>query len=309
MRKLIYKIRSHYGYSAKEAGGLIILFLLMSIALLVPYGYRVWLRQSNTSADDRLVLQMLAQRKEEPIAVSPEKPRVKSAAPNRLEPRQFDPNTVIAEQLIAMGVPAKLSERWDKYRKSGGTFRKKEDIRKLFGMTDEVYLGLAPYAIFTTEVLETRRKVDSMATAATRSARPSKYLIELNSADTALLVSLPRVGSKSAQRIVEYRQRLGGFRSLEQLKEVYGVDSLMFSVLTRELTLDTSFLIKLNINTVDLATLANHPYVGGKRRATILFNYRNAKGPIKSLEDIVKSKAIDPAFLSKLEPYIYYDTP
>lgn len=310
MRRLIYSIRSHYGYSAKEASGVFFLFLFMAFALATPFGYRLWLSRSANvqSVEDSLVFSLVQVSQPQSLDTLHWK-RPARTLPVPLSPVPFDPNTVTVAELISMGVPQKLSERWDKYRKGGGTFRKSEDIRKLFGMTDAVYTSLAPYAAFSSTVVQNRKSVDSLATAAYRTTRPARYIIELNTADTALLVSLPRVGSKSAQRIIEYRLKLGGYRSLEQLKEVYGVDSAMYSVLKRELTLDTMLVIKLPINTVDLTTLANHPYIGGKRRAGILINYRTAKGPLRSLADVEKSKAVDPAYLEKLAPYLLFDMP
>src|SRR5687767_13724282 len=64
----------------------------------------------------------------------------------------------------------------------------------------------------------------SAAPAASASASP----LNLNTATTAQLETLPGIGARTAERIVEYRQKHGGFKKVEELMNVRGVGEKSF---------------------------------------------------------------------------------
>ncbi len=61
--------------------------------------------------------------------------------------KKFNPNEVTKEELISFGFPNKVSENWIKYREKGGRFYKKEDVQKIYGVTDELYNKMSSYLI------------------------------------------------------------------------------------------------------------------------------------------------------------------
>jgi competence protein ComEA len=61
--------------------------------------------------------------------------------------------------------------------------------------------------------------------------RPKPIPIDINTADTAAFISLPGIGSKLANRIISFRTKLGGFNSIEQIKEVYGLRDSVFQII------------------------------------------------------------------------------
>jgi competence ComEA-like helix-hairpin-helix protein len=132
--------------------------------------------------------------------------------------------------------------------------------------------------------------------------RPGQQL-ELNSADTLALRRLRGVGAATARRIVDYRQRLGGFLRAEQLLEVYGMDSLTYEVVLKYLTLDTGFVKPLDVNGLDLEGLADHPYVGWNLAKKIVA-YRRQHGPYTRGVDLLKILALDSLDRCRLAPYL-----
>ena len=111
--------------------------------------------------------------------------------------------------------------------------------------------------------------------------------LNLNSADTTELKSLPGIGSFFAKNIVDYRNKLGGFIEKEQLLEVYAFDTTRMSNIENLIVIDTIELRKVNINTDDFKTILRHPYIEYEDVKKIV-NYRESKGMIKNWETYLK---------------------
>ncbi len=95
----------------------------------------------------------------------------------------------------------------------------------------------------------------------TLSSVASTKEVELNSADTASLISIHGIGPVFASRILKYRKLLGGYYKKEQLLEVYGIDSLVYINIEKQITLDTSLIKKIKVNTAEFKELLKHPYL------------------------------------------------
>ena len=126
---------------------------------------------------------------------------------------------------------------------------------------------------------------------------------DINSADTSLLMKLPKMTSYCARMIVGYRKKLGGYYRVKQLSEVWGMDSTMFKALASKVWADTSSLHKIDINTADVKQLAYHPYIK-YYLAKAIVNYREQHGLFTSLSDLHKMAAIDDTTYFKIVPYL-----
>jgi DNA uptake protein ComE-like DNA-binding protein len=128
-------------------------------------------------------------------------------------------------------------------------------------------------------------------------------VVELNSADTTLLKTLPGIGSGYAARIFNYRMKLGGFYSKLQLFEIKGMDSLRFSGIEPYIDINPWLVRKININTATFEQMSSHPYISNNV-AISLINYRNRHGKFLVIEDVMKSELVDEELFSKLAPYL-----
>ena len=115
-----------------------------------------------------------------------------------------------------------------------------------------------------------------------RKIRSSEF-INLNSADTTELKSLPGIGSFFAKNIVDYRNKLGGFINKQQLLEVYGLDSSRFEIISPYIILDSIEIQKVKVNHDDFKTILRHPYIEYEDVKKIV-NYRETKGMIRNWE-------------------------
>ncbi len=128
-------------------------------------------------------------------------------------------------------------------------------------------------------------------------------VIEINSADTTGFIYLPGIGSKLAARIINFRDRLGGFYSVEQVGETYGLPDSTYQKIRQYLKIENSAVKKININTATVDELKVHPYIKYTIAKPIVA-YRNEHGPFLKAEDIKNVMAVTDEVYHRIAPYI-----
>lgn len=140
--------------------------------------------------------------------------------------------------------------------------------------------------------------------------RAEKYaegtVVELNAADTTTLKKVPGIGSSFAKRIVGYRNLLGGYYSVTQLAEVYGVDEDKYEALIPWFKADPALINKLNVNTVSLDSLNRHPYVD-YRQAKIITQLRRQKGKLEGWQNLRLLEEFSDFDAERLQHYFSFD--
>ncbi|RYY90131.1 MAG: hypothetical protein EOO15_03775, partial [Chitinophagaceae bacterium] len=133
----------------------------------------------------------------------------------------------------------------------------------------------------------------------------SAVLLSVNEADSTAWESLPGIGAKLAGRIVRYRERLGGFSSVDQVGEVWGLPDSSFRKIRTQLQFNSSgrSIRKLNLNTATKDELKNHPYIRWNL-ANVLVEYRQRHGALRSLDDLKKVLILPDSVFKKLLPYV-----
>lgn len=227
-----------------------------------------------------------------------------------LQPFPFNPNTMTEEEGRRMGLTEKQVRNILNYRDKGGKFYSKNDLAKLYTISEEDFAQLEPYIVLPevtrkeyekpkTETKE-NQKVDEE-----RRTRKTIPVVDLNTADSALLTELPQIGSYTAARIVAYREKLGGFLNKEQLLEVKGMDEARYNVAAPYINIGEVAIAKIDVNRADFKTLVNHPYLNYNQVKRI-FDQREKRGMIKDwvqLEALIKEEGeVNPL----LEQYVRY---
>jgi DNA uptake protein ComE-like DNA-binding protein len=129
--------------------------------------------------------------------------------------------------------------------------------------------------------------------------------LELNLCDTAEIVVVPQFGSKRAQKLVEYREKLGGFYAFEQVKEVFILQNIEVEFLKKYFTLNVSLIKKININTATYKELVVHPYIDSYL-AKLIINHREKRGNFTSMEEVQKATNAYQELIEKLQNYIEF---
>jgi len=216
------------------------------------------------------------------------------------KPGPFDPNTASEEQLIAAGLPIRTARTLIKYRAKGGRFYKKEDLLKLYTMDREDYKRIERYIHIAT----TRQSRRDFAPGRERPDIPA--VIELNQTDAATLILLKGIGPGYAKRILDYREKLGGFIRVEQLSEVYGFPDSTYRQLKQKFTVNPANIKKLNINTAGEEELSRHPYIRRYLAANII-KLRNDLKKFSKIEELRQVPLINEEKYRKIAPYLSVD--
>ncbi len=217
----------------------------------------------------------------------------------------FDPNRADSITLCRLGLPAWMAKNILRYRSKGGKFRKTEDFKKVYGLTEEQYRTLAPYIYFTTE--DTIRQTTALLTLP-QAKKDSIYkypvgtVISLNNADTTELKKIPGIGSGIARLIVGYRQRLGGFYQIEQLQDI----NLDYRPLQAWFTVAPSEIRRINLNHAGIERLRSHPYINFYQ-AKAFVEYRKKRGTLHNLKPFALYEEFNENDLERLSHYVCFE--
>ncbi len=260
--------KNYLFFSKGEKNGVLVLILLIVVVIIanrmLPYYFN---RKQVETSDYQFEIENFKSSLElkNEFAAIPFTPEASS------ELFVFDPNRLDSLGFVRLGVPHYLITRILKYRSKGGVFRQPEDFADIYGVKEELYVKLLPYIL-----IESKQRNNRFSPEKKEKYTVPVEVIELNSADTVMLKKLRGIGTVYAGRIVKYRNYLGGFYRVEQLKEVYGVSEELFRALKPYLTVDNSTIRKIRLNGAELNTRLRHPYLNKEQRsALILFRQKN----------------------------------
>lgn len=216
----------------------------------------------------------------------------------------FNPNKASKEELIKFGLSEKQALNFVNYVKAGGHFHKKEDLKKLYCMSDYLYNQISPYVIIPqpNEINNKEAQKSNSNYKASYTTKPN-LIFDLNRADTLDLQALKGIGPSYARKIYVYGKRLGGYINLEQLKEVYGMNDTLYGKIIPYLRLEKIELKKININTSTLKQLSSHPYIDFYLGKAII-KLRQEINNYKNLDQLRQIHLLDEKTYEKLLPYL-----
>lgn len=219
----------------------------------------------------------------------------------------FDPNTADSSTLVHLGFKPWQAKNMVKYRAAGGKYRKPEDLKKLYGMTDSMFQALTPYIYIA------REEVDSVAVDSLRKDSLPRWeeenkdtILNLRTADTVELKMIHGIGSYRARQIVRYREQLGGFVSVEQVLEAKGMENVDADSLLAHFWIDSVKIEPMNVNSVGVQRLSRHPYLRFEQ-AQAIYELRRKKIRLDSIQQLQQIECISAETLEKIAPYLNFD--
>lgn len=168
----------------------------------------------------------------------------------------FNPNEVSSEYWEKIGLQPKMAKRAHLFIQSGSGISRSSDLLQIYGFQKEWIQELEKYLVF------------------------KKLTIDLNAATASEFQSIRGIGEKLSNRIIRFREKLGGFVSTQQLYQVYGLDSLLLDNTMERFEVVTPCK-RILINTVSLQELESHLYLNAQQSEEII-KLRSINGTIDS---------------------------
>ncbi len=319
---MIDRIKDYFSFNKKEQRGLIILLGLMllslSINIFLPRFMPV--KEFDIAPFQQEVAKFMAY-SEKMDSVKEIKPQKFSNKNWKEEvpvltvfissPFYFDPNELTEQQWTDMGMKPNVIRNIIRYREKGGSFRDKEGFRKIYGLDDSVYSILEPYIRFAeaetknpkTNPDTNQNKYKPYPEKKLKEYKPDTAMIDLNSADSASLLSLDGIGPYYAGKIIKYRERLGGYIRTEQLLEIKGMDSTRFEQFRNRIRVEPVQLRKMDLNQTTFKEMLRHPYFE-YNLVKAIFNYKDQIKAYDSVGQLRKIPVMYEELYQKILPYM-----
>ena len=195
-----------------------------------------------------------------------------SASPRRTESFPFNPNTISLSDLQRLGFSERQAQSIINYREKGGRFRRPTDFAKSYVVADSVFRRLEPYI------------------------RIPK--IDINSADSTALETLPGIGPYYASKIVEYRGQLGGYSYAEQLMDLYRFDREKYDALADLISVGPSEPYPLW--TLPEKELEKHPYISKYAAHGVVLYRENNPRELWTVDGLLAAGVLRPEDASRL---------
>ncbi len=213
----------------------------------------------------------------------------------------FDPNTADSATFVQLGLKSYVASNILKYRSKGGRFKNTEDFSKIYGISPDKLNELLPYIRIDEKFAASSSRSDIKAV----KENPSSP-IELNSADTTQLMQVKGIGKYFAKSIVRFRQNTGGFFSVEQLSEIYGMTPENVEKIKPYCTVNPDLIEKIKVNISSVDRLNRHPYISFYQ-AKAIYELRRKKGKLHQFDELKNLPEFTEDQLKKIEPYLSFE--
>lgn len=305
-------IKEYFKFTRKERIGVICLSILVLVIAWLPSFIKnkpitdpAILSEYNKAIDqlDRSRKDSIMPADEETVS-STSKPYREYEASPPVSLFYFDPNTLDEEGWRKLGLKEKTIGTVRKYLSKGGSFKTASDIHKIYGISPKLAEQLEPW-VKIAKKSEAPGFSDNKPLPFPRKEYTPKppLIVDINQSDTTDWIALPGIGPALARRIVLFREKLGGFHSIDQIRETYGLADSVYLFIKPSLQLEPVNVAKININTADANRLKQHPYIGWKL-ANALVKYRDSHGPFKNPQELSQIDLFSQELLLKLIPYL-----
>lgn len=211
---------------------------------------------------------------------------------------RFDPNNICYDSLLLLGFSKYGAKSLTNFTSKGGRVYDSKKFKTIFGIDTNLVNVLIPYIDFPKEKEETKQNPNKKEIVTVH-----QEMVELNSADSTTLNAIKGVGPFMVKRLLNYRQRLGGYLSLNQIDELNILHDSIFGPVKQYFYVDPTLIKKLNLNKADYKTLIKHPYLTQDAVNAIL-KYRKQNGPFADVKHISRIVALKEEVGNKISPYL-----
>ncbi len=282
------------------------IIIIILILLCVNLGVYIYIHRDSQTSGDHIAAKADSASHSAHIPATSENSNM-SAFP-------FDPNTADSATFVRLGLAPRVARAIIHYRQAGGVFRKADDFSRIYTLKPADYQRLKPYIrineLYSTPTVKQKHENSDFAEqpgyAPTNNKLRAGQTIDISTADTTMLMRIPGIGPYYAKKIIRYRERLGGFVSTAQLREIQGLPDDIeqwTTVDTQKQTAPTNPIKRLAVNRMTFSQLLAHPYLDYNQVKAIV-NHRQHYGNLRSLDDLTNYDAFTAEDIKRLKPYL-----
>ncbi|MCX7743095.1 MAG: helix-hairpin-helix domain-containing protein [Flavobacteriales bacterium] len=218
-----------------------------------------------------------------------------SRSQNQLKP--FNPNNLDEAGWQQLGLSEKQAAAVVNIRRRKGGFTNVHDLKQVKFIPAYVMQKIEPYLVIPSDTIQVVKPETK------NNPYKSVKLLDINQANVDEWKELQGIGEKLAERIIRFREKLGGFYRVSQVCEVYGMPVETCDKIIPHLTVGQNDVTKIQLNYASTQELANHPYINYKLASAIVSN-RNTRGFYKNVEEILTFGLVEKELYDKLAPYL-----
>jgi len=286
------KIKSHFVFNRSQRNGILLLLFFISGYLVINY----YVDFSKENLLDINSKEVIAIQKEldslRTIEVESKKPKV----------FPFNPNFLTDFKGYTLGMSTEEIDRLLAFRKENKWINSVEDFKKVTKVSDSLLNKISPYFKFPDWVTNPKSKNKYVK----KRFKEKKFTqkIDLNLATQDQLEAVNGIGKAFSKRIIDYRNKLGGFTNDIQLYEVYGLDFQVANSILKEFTVKTpKEIIKMNLNSISASDISTIPSISFDI-AKKIWEFRILNEGIKSFSELENIEGLTKRKLQGIQLYL-----
>jgi len=286
-------MKSHFQFTRKQRSGIIVLLALIFIFQLV-YFYSDFFSEEITIDEKELKM----------FQAEIDSLKQLKLENSKTEIYPFNPNFITDYKGYTLGMSNAEIDRLHKFRSKNQWINSKAEFQGVTKISDSLLARISPYFKFPDWITNPKPKKNFNYTK-TNTPKTFEQKIDLNVAMASQLRKVKGIGEKLSQRIVDYRNKLGGrFIADVQLQEVYGLRPEVIELLLKEFTVKTpASITKIDINSATLEELVLIPHIDYEIAHNII-EMRTLREGFKSLDELLKVKDIPINKIDIIELYL-----
>ncbi len=221
----------------------------------------------------------------------------------------FDPNTINQEMLDSLDIPENVKRNILNYRTAGGRFSSPAQVRKIYGMNDSIFTEIEQYIVFS-------EKSDSTGSHHINAGKSITGFFNPNTADYNQLIDFG-FNRFQANNLIEYRKKVGAFKTRNELMKIYGVDSSFYKSIENHIQIEIAeespidtykpVLLNVELNSADSTDLLKLNGIGPVF-ATRILKYRDLLGGFYSTSQLLEVYNFSEETFQEIEISISADT-
>ncbi len=295
--------KNYLNFSRRERAALLLLAFIAVLLLLLPRfaAHNGPLITVDTAAEKQLALLSAPEVNRDRNEESNDHSSAPATTPSvHTSLFRFDPNTLDEAGWQQLGISPNIIRIIRHYREKGGRFRRPSDLAKIYGLKPADAERLIPYVRINEPTGQPPVSPPHSDVTSAISGAPPPAVLDINTATAEQWEALPGIGPVLANRIVKFRYKLGGFNSIEQLKQTYGLTETVVEQLRPYLRLSAQ---KININTASASRLVTEGHIPPSIAGAIL-SYRRQHGAYASVSELKKIPEITDSLFTVISPFL-----